>query len=117
MKTGIELIAEERSEQIEKHGFSLELDARYYKNKELVQAAEFCLLQAGFSGYEDKNVFWPSGWDKHFMNKILNKSRIGQLTVAGAFLKAENERRGDDLHDYLINDIAGEIDRLNIQNK
>jgi len=108
MKTGIELINEERREQIEIHGWSLEHDKQYV-NKELVQAAEFCMLTAGMI---DKNVFWPPSWDFRYARKILIKDKIGQLTVAGAFLMAENARRGDRFHDERINLIAAEIDRL-----
>lgn len=115
MKTGIELIAEERQEQIHKHGFSLQTDADFYRNKELLQAAEYCLMLAGFPGYSGKNVFWPDGWDDHFIFKINNKTVVGQLTVAGAFLMTENDRRNDKLHEPLINEIAAEIDRLQNQ--
>lgn len=111
MKTGIELIAEERQEQITKHGFSIE-DDYYYSKKELVQAAEYCLMLAGLI---KKNVFWPEHWDKYFEYKIVNKSTIGQLTVAGAFLMAENDRRKDNFWEDWIKNIAAEIDRLQNQ--
>lgn len=83
-ETGMELIKRERHEQIHKHGFSVENDF-YYSKKELVQAAEYCLMLAG---YIDKNVFWPDGWDAHFEHKILNKSEVQKMIVAGAFLMA-----------------------------
>lgn len=40
MKTGIELIAEERQEQIEKHGFTTDED---YNLGELVEGAKYAL--------------------------------------------------------------------------
>jgi len=80
-KTGIDLIAEERAEQIEKHGFDIKNDEDY-GNRELLQAALFCM------GYEG----WPSNWMDHFKKKIENKSVIEQLTVAGAFIAAEIDR-------------------------
>jgi hypothetical protein len=86
MKTGIELIAEERREQIEKHGFSLELDAEYYKNNELIEAAHFA-LQPNHPGTR-----WPDVWDITFAEKIKNKNRVGQLKVAGALIAAEIDR-------------------------
>lgn len=115
MKTGIELIAEERQEQIYKHGFSLQADAEFYKNKELKQAGEYCLMLAEFPGYVGKNLFWPESWDKHFMFKIHAKAQVDKLIVAGALLMAENERRGDKYHELVINQIAAEIDRLQKQ--
>ena len=112
MKSGIELIAEERQEQIEKHGFSVDSD-KDYKKKELVQAANFCLVLAESKIKIHKiDSFWPDKWDLHFMRKILCKSRKNQLIIAGAFLKAENDRRGDTHWDTTIQSIAAEIDRL-----
>lgn len=112
MKSGIELITEERQEQIHKHGFSLELDKKYYQKKELKHAAEYCLMLADYKQYKGNNIFWPQSWDKRFEYKIINKTVVGKLTVAGALLMAENERRGDNIHRSLIEEIAAEIDRL-----
>src|SRR6185295_3506717 len=94
MKTGIELIKEERREQWEKHGFTLDHDAKFYKKGELFQAATFCLELKSLNGEPPARMLssWPKGWGEHFENKIRNKTRIGQLIVAGAFLLAENER-------------------------
>lgn len=113
MKTGIELIQDERNEQIHKHGFSLEKDKQYYQKGELKQAAQYCLMLAKFGYYEDKKVFWPHGWDWHYEQKITNKTKVGKLIVAGALLLAEGERVGIDGHLPLVQSIAEEIDRLN----
>lgn len=112
-KTGIELITEERREQIEKHGWSLEHD-QYYKNGQLVEAAHFCLEQAQIKqGSKDTEQHeWPSGWDQYFEDKIRSKSIIGQLTVAGAFYMAENDRLITTEYQDLIEAIANEIDRI-----
>lgn len=110
-KTGIELIAKERQEQIEKHGWSLSHDSNY-QSKELQQAAYYCLMLAGYKGYKGQNRHWPDDWSSHFEHKIINKSVIEKLMVAGAFLMAENDRRRDALHRYHISEIAEEIDRL-----
>lgn len=108
--TGIQLIAKERQEQIEKHGFDVEHD-EYYSHGELVDAFNFCIAQAR-KDYSAKERSWPEHWDEHFKQKIIKKSKIGQLTVAGAFLKAENERCKTDIYDDLIDGLAAEIDRL-----
>lgn len=83
MKTGIELIAQERQEQIEKHGWNIEKDA-CYRNGELIQAALFCIDQERFK--------WPRKWILKFRTKILHKTRIDQLKVAGALIAAEIDR-------------------------
>lgn len=83
MKTGIELIADERREQIEKHGWDTNHDSNY-ENEELLKAALFCIDQKRFE--------WPWLWISKFRDKILNKSRIEQLTVSAALIAAEIER-------------------------
>jgi hypothetical protein len=115
MMTGIELIAQERKEQIEKHGFTFEKYDQYYVNGELLQAACFCLEQANTKQYfvrpeDDIKAIWPKNWDISFKNKIIAKSRVCKLIVAGAFFMAENDRVGDTLLQPYINNIAAEID-------
>lgn len=109
MKSGIELITQERLEQITKHGWTLEHDKDINGSKELVQAANYCLMLAGF---KEGNYFWPSNWQRDFEHKILNKDKVGKLVVAGAFLMAENDRRQDKFHEETILEIAAKIDRL-----
>jgi len=82
-KTGIELIAEERREMIEKHGWDLSNDISY-KDEQLLKAALFCIDQKRFE--------WPFGWIIRFRMKILLKTRVDQLKVAGAFIAAEIDR-------------------------
>lgn len=83
MKTGIELITEERLEQIEKHGWDLKHDADYNQNQ-LIKAALFCISPENFE--------WPYYWHEHFRAKILLKNRVNQLRVAGALIAAEIDR-------------------------
>lgn len=88
MKTGIELIAIERQEQIEKHGWSLEND-QCYSDGELIQACQYALCDDPRFQY----VFgWPSGWDNHYKEKIWIKTRLERLIVAGALICAEIDR-------------------------
>lgn len=83
MKKGIELIAKERQEQIEKHGWNIEKD-KCYKSEELLKAALFCIDQKRFE--------FPWGWIEKFRTKIVRKNRVQQLIVAGAFIAAEIDR-------------------------
>jgi len=54
MKSGIELISEERKEQIEKHGWSIQND-KDYSSEQLIKASLFCINQKLFE--------WPWYWD------------------------------------------------------
>lgn len=79
---GVAKSAEERYEQINKHGFSIKADAKYYKKGELVEAARFCLGVG----------LWPNEWDSHFRDKILLKSMVERYKIAPALLCAEIDR-------------------------
>ncbi len=86
--TGIELIAKERQEQIEKHGRTIIKDVAensrptgYYKMLPLLVAATNCL--GTVSGLP-----WPDYWDKAVCEKIELKSRKDQLIIAGALIAA-----------------------------
>ena len=83
VKSGVELIAKERIEQIVKHGWSL-YDDTSYSDEQLLKAALFCIDQKRFE--------WPFGWISKFRDKIIRKNRIQQLTVAGALIAAEIDR-------------------------
>ena len=90
MKTGLELIAEERQEQIEKHGFDVKHDKELYEADELVDAAVFAITG-------DYN-FYPKTWGDWWANKMIAKtnatphSKIERLRIAGALLAAEIDR-------------------------
>lgn len=109
-KTGIELIAQEREEQISKHGFSSVNDKRY-KDGQLMQAARYCIRQSGWKPRYTKSN-WPADWDSLYAHKIMRKTNIEKLVVAGALLMAENYREPNNSVSNLIKKIAIEIDRL-----
>jgi hypothetical protein len=67
----------ERYEQINEHGFSIELDAKFYEKGERIQAAMFCINPTVYS--------WPIGWEKGFKDKIILKSQIERMIIASAF--------------------------------
>lgn len=102
--SGLELIAIERDEQINKHGFSLEKDAKYYEKGELVQAAVYCLGEEGVS--------WPESWDAEFKEKIDKKTQVQKLIVAGALFRAENDRLGINKYEDDIKDCAIAIESI-----
>lgn len=84
MKTGVELIAQERKEQIEKHGWDLKND-QDYADGELIKAALFAINPKMFE--------WPFYWTEEFRNKILSKDPIERFKIAGALIAAEIDRR------------------------
>lgn len=83
METGIQLIARERQEQIEKHGFSIERDLSY-KSQELKYAAMYLLC--GMSS------FFPRTWAAKFQFAFDRKTELEKLVVAGALIAAEIDR-------------------------
>lgn len=81
MQTGIVLIAEERKEQLTKHGWSIENDQQYI-NDELIDAA---MQYIG----GDLISCWPETWDKKWYKP---GNRIDELKRAGALIAAEIDR-------------------------
>ena len=103
MKTGIELIAEERKRQIEKEGWTEEYDDVTHKDGQLGDAAACyaMTLMSRFSGhFEDVETVnhevtttfdrvWP--WENNWF-KPTPENRIHELVKAGALIVAEIER-------------------------
>lgn len=96
MKTGAELIELERVEQMQKHGFTPDKD-QVYTDKQLLSAALSALFQDRSLFIDTGTVphpsdYWPTDFDKEFLQKISDKDRISQLVVAGALIAAEIDR-------------------------
>lgn len=91
MKTGIELISQERQEQVQKHGYDANNDS-YNKSGELASAAVYSITQ--------NESYYPSSWSDSFKNSIdLKFSKgdyIGRLKAAGALIAAEIDRVQND---------------------
>lgn len=91
--TGIELIARERKEQIEKHGRTIQRDVRENPNGELaIGASIFCLPDFGCLEEEDLMDRLPDEWDRNICEKIVSKPYKERLIIAGALLAAELDR-------------------------
>jgi hypothetical protein len=84
MKTGIELIAEERAEQLTKHNRTIESDVEQNNNYELRRGA-IALL-------EDDRTKFSGFWNSQICEKMINKSYKERLIIAGAFIAAEIDR-------------------------
>lgn len=95
-KTGIELIAEERREQLVKHGRTVESDVRNNNECQLVDAASV-LCQNNPEEFQDMFVssneeFPPIGWEFGPWAKLLRKPYKERLVIAGALIAAEIDR-------------------------
>jgi len=90
MKTGIELIAAERQEQIEKHGRTVEMDVKENYETELSYfAGLICHANANSA---DVMSYLPPKWDKVICKHILSKPYKQRLIIAGALIAAEIDR-------------------------
>lgn len=87
-KTGVELIADERKEQIEKHGRSVEQDVALNTKGQLSVAAGI-LLQKIIPVNLD---LIPTGWNVFIWNRMLSKPYEERLIIAGALIAAEIDR-------------------------
>lgn len=92
METGIELIAQERQEQIEKHGYTVASDVKRYARKiydiQLAMAANALICDDG-DGYFGA---FPVDWDDAIATKMLDKPYKERLIIAGALIAAELDR-------------------------
>ena len=82
---GIELIAKERQEQIEKHGRTIEQDVQLNTVGQLGFAV-VSLCSGNF------NKQCPVGWDKGIWMKMIAKPYAERLVIAGALIAAEIDR-------------------------
>jgi hypothetical protein len=83
--TGIELIAEERRQQVEKHGFNEAHDSSSFN-----QCGE--LKEAALHLLSDGALPFPSQWMFDWKIKFSRKSKLERLTIAGALIAAEIDR-------------------------
>jgi len=90
MKNGIELIAEERKEQIGKHHRTIADDVKYNTKGQLSVAAG--ILAQKDIPEQVKETLIPIGWDSPLWDKMLNKSYEQRLVIAGALIAAELDR-------------------------
>ena len=101
VKNGIQLIAQERQEQIEKHNRTIDMDVELNTVGQLGFAAvSLCseydaLGHLGGSELDRIAHFtrWiPIGWDKEIWLKMISKPYKERLIIAGALIAAELDR-------------------------
>jgi len=90
MKSGIELITEERQHQIDKHGFTAEHHAlnseKWYNDDQLIEAANTLSMK------EIVSCLVPINWDIVWFEKLCQKPYKERLIIAGALISAELDR-------------------------
>lgn len=105
MKTGIELIAQERQEQIEKHGWTLEHDGSHQFGEMAIVAATLATHHTDATVLDGDGDF-GAGDDLWGLEMKLKDDTIHCLKVAGALIAAEIDRliatgmTSADDHDY-----------------
>lgn len=90
IKSGIDLIAEERLEQIEKHGRTVERDDKENYAEQLATGAEMLLAMSHEEGIDP--LTFPDGWDHDICQHMLGKPYKERLIIAGALIAAEIDR-------------------------
>ena len=94
MKSGIDLIAKERHEQINKHGYTPLKDMAHNSNEQLAMAAGWlCYNEQGCADMEEVSEdHCPDGWNQELWIKMCNKPYKERLIIAGALIAAEIDR-------------------------
>lgn len=90
MKTGIELLSEERQKQIDKHGFTGAHHATHpgwYNQNQLIEAARYLSTP-----HVSHNTWYPANWDAHWFYDLCKRSHKERLVIAGALVAAELDR-------------------------
>ena len=92
MKTGVELIAEERQKQIDKHGFTGEhhvKNPQWYDEFQLQDAAILLLSKEIHQRPENE---YPLNWERDWFLDLMRRNRMQRLVIAGALIAAELDR-------------------------
>lgn len=95
MKSGIELIAEERQRQIEVEGWAVGHDANHKEGQLALAGASYALAEQNRKAYKPEFLFaaicniWP--WSEKWWKPTPN-DRVRELVKAGALMAAEIDR-------------------------
>lgn len=96
MKTGIELIAEEHSEIINKHGYDINFilsNPQYYLEGQMAQAASHLISIQWDNGFNESDLeMMPENWDADEYRHMLLKTYKERLIIAGALIANEIDR-------------------------
>jgi hypothetical protein len=82
-KTGVELIAQERQEQLLKHKFTLEHDKEEFEKHGDVLGSAIKYLLTGWDEH------WPKPWERYWKERLDEKTEVEKLAVVGALVAAK----------------------------
>lgn len=99
--TGVEMIAQEREEQISKHGWTIEHD-KQYRDSELLALVEYIIkddddaekdnIREYLFDIVDSDTQYCPIFPQHIQEKFDSKNNIERLVIAGALIAAEIDR-------------------------
>jgi hypothetical protein len=90
---GLDLIKQERIEQIEKHGRTLERDVKENNHYQLSEAAGLlCAPDPEADFAVELHECCPVDWDEAIWVKMMSKPYKDRLVIAGALIAAEIDR-------------------------
>jgi len=95
MKTGVQLITEEREKQISKHGFTGEHHfnhPEWYDKKQLILASQILLTETIDSERIKKYFLFPKNWDAEWFQNLCDRPYKERIIIAGALIGAEIDR-------------------------
>lgn len=90
MKTGMELITEERNEHLSKHRKTIAYDIIHNANEQLAMGAEMLLAVSHEEGIDPAS--YPDGWDENICSKMIGKPYRERLIIVGSLIAAELDR-------------------------
>lgn len=101
MKTGIELIAQERREQLGKHKVTIADDIKLNNHYQLSEAAGLlCYVGEEDFGF-DIDACCPVDWNQERWRSMMQKPYEERLVIAGALIAAELDRLRADKKDMM----------------
>lgn len=83
-KSGVDLIGEEREEQLNVHEFTIGRDKKVNGDGQLAEAAIYVISKDPYH--------FPKDWNTEWYTKLTKKKGIEALKVAGALIAAEIDR-------------------------
>ena len=92
MKTGIELISEERQEHFKRHGQTIENDVKFNNLEQLALAASILAIKDIDKMRPTPLDYYPAGWNIGQWGYMVKKSYKERLIIAGALIAAEIDR-------------------------
>ena len=92
MKTGIEKINDERNEQLDIHGRTIEYDVEHNSEGQLSKAASILCIEDIDSIHPDPDEHCPDGWSYDLWIHMVSKPWEDRLIIAGTFMAAEIDR-------------------------